>query len=77
MNRDLFHTNVTYKSGEKKRKFIDYDKPYLDIINKSNIDIDKAKEVLKRFRYDFQISFKKTPNAKEKELWKSYWEKEK
>lgn len=76
MNQDLFQTNTTYKSTGKRKKFIDYDKPYLDLIG-SNANIDKAKEVLKRFRYDFQIPFKKIPNAKEKELWKKYWDKEK
>ena len=76
MNRDLFQTTITYKSTVKQKKFIDYDKPYLDLID-PNVNIDKAKEVLKRFRYDYQISFKKIPNAKEKELWKKYWDKEK
>ena len=76
MSRDLFHTDITYKSRGKTKKFIDYDKPYLDLLN-PNVNIDKAKEVLRRFRYDFQIPLKKIPNAKEKEMWRSYWEKEK
>lgn len=73
---DSFHTDVTYRTCGKKKKFIDYDKPYLDLIG-PNVDISKAKEILKRFRHDFQISLKKSPNAKEKEMWKMYWNKEK
>lgn len=66
---------TTYITG-KTKKFVDYDKPFLELLG-PNVDVNNAKEVLKRFRYDFQIPFKKIPNAKVKEMWKKYWEKEK
>ena len=75
MNRDLFQTTITYKSTGKRKKFIDYDKPYLNLIG-PNVDIDKAKETLKRLRNDLKISYKKKPNAKEKKMCKKYWDKE-
>ena len=77
---DRFVTNKTFKiNGPRKQFHGDFDKPFIDALTSSghvNINIDKTKEILRRFRSDYAIKLNKKPNAELKTKWIKYWEHE-
>ena len=74
MNKDRFHTDITYCTPERKtpKKFIDFNKQYFDAIPKQ-CDPEDMKKIIKRFQYDYQISPRKILNKKQLMDWKLYW----
>ena len=74
--KDKFQTDVTFKNTGPKKRYVDYDKRWIDVLG-NNVNDTHARTVLKRFQSDYQISFKHSPNEKEKQMWIDYWNKEK
>lgn len=80
---DRFAVPPTYSNKGRKpptfghvdRKKFNYDEVYLKLIG-SNVDLSLFREVLRRFRSDYNISPSHSPNKQERDLWIKYWKTE-